>query len=172
MVVIISGVALLAASLIYIAIGVNTYKNNLIERTVVLSDFIGANSSAALMFDDAEAAGNLLEALRSEESIMQAVIYQEGSQVFSSYTRNDDLSMEYPDDNWFRHSSTYANGKYKYAFSDNRFSLVTPIIFSNDTLGHVRITSSMKPLYKSVSKFLVIIVILFTVIMAGVYFRY
>lgn len=170
MTMIISGTALLIASLTYIAIEVNAYKNSLIDRVAILSDFIGANSTAALMFDDPKAAGGLLMSLSSEESIIQAVIYQEDNQVFSFYSRDVDISTQYPDEKWLRDSTTYANGKYIYAFSNHQFSLISPITFDSDTLGHIRIMSSMAPLYDRIAKFSLIIIILFTVIMTGVYF--
>jgi PAS domain S-box-containing protein len=51
------------------------------------ADLIGRNSTAALIFEDASGAAQMLEALETREDITEAVLYHTDGRVFASYQR-------------------------------------------------------------------------------------
>jgi len=62
----------------------------------VLARVIGSNSEASLIFDDAQAARDTLAALRAEESVIAAIVYDGSGEVFAKYLRSDVDRFEPP----------------------------------------------------------------------------
>ncbi len=60
----------------------------LIDTTRVQARVLAENAAAALAFDDAKAAGELLQSLRNSPAIRGAVLYRRGGQVFAAYQGN------------------------------------------------------------------------------------
>jgi diguanylate cyclase (GGDEF)-like protein len=59
------------------------------NRLASLADIVGQNSAAALVFDDRAAAAEVLQALRAENSIVSACLYQPSGRLFADYGRGD-----------------------------------------------------------------------------------
>ena len=57
------------------------------NRLSALADVVGQNSTAALSFDDAPAAVEVLEALRAEQRVVAACLYRASGQLFAQYER-------------------------------------------------------------------------------------
>ncbi|KAA6459067.1 EAL domain-containing protein [Acidobacteria bacterium AB60] len=79
-------VALFTAAITY----VNTRSAiaELDSRMATLADVIGQNSTAALDFNDKEAAGEVLSALRREVPVVSACLYDGRAALFSAYLRD------------------------------------------------------------------------------------
>ena len=83
-------VALLLASTGFIIYDIVNFRDSLKRDLTSLADITGANSSAAITFNDAKAAEkDTLELLRERPHIMAAVVYKSDGDVFASYIRND-----------------------------------------------------------------------------------
>src|SRR5258705_8577222 len=57
------------------------------HNTQVMANVIGANSSAALSFNDKSAAKETLAALRAEPYVLSACLYNRNGEVFATYYR-------------------------------------------------------------------------------------
>jgi len=57
------------------------------NRLTTLADVVGQNSTAALNFEDTKAAIEVLEALRSEPSVVSACLYDVSDRLFAEYKR-------------------------------------------------------------------------------------
>ncbi|HZZ37927.1 MAG TPA: EAL domain-containing protein [Acidobacteriaceae bacterium] len=71
------------------------------NRLASLADIVGQNSAAALVFDDRAAAVEVLQALRAENSIVSACLYQSSGHLFAQYGRRDavrDCPTRMPDE--------------------------------------------------------------------------
>jgi two-component system, NtrC family, sensor kinase len=79
------GVALLLASAALIYNDYNLICSSKIEQLSALADVVGANSTAALTFDDPSAAKELLFSLSLQPTIHYACIYNTKGRVFASY---------------------------------------------------------------------------------------
>jgi signal transduction histidine kinase/CheY-like chemotaxis protein len=79
--------ALLLASAALATYNQRVIRKSLVQHLSVLADAIGANSEAALLFDDAKAAAVTLQALRAEPNIAGACIFKENGARFATYVR-------------------------------------------------------------------------------------
>ncbi|HEX3986917.1 MAG TPA: EAL domain-containing protein [Acidobacteriaceae bacterium] len=79
-------ITLMAAFLGYDSISARAQLQN---RLTSLADIVGQNSAAALVFEDRAAALEVLQALRAENSIVSACLYQSSGGLFAQYGRRD-----------------------------------------------------------------------------------
>ncbi|MDQ6998121.1 MAG: CHASE sensor domain-containing protein, partial [Mariprofundus sp.] len=86
MVMLISGMALGLVTVAFIIGQAIIYHDALVSRVQSMAQIIGINSSAALSFDDRDTAATLLTALKGEEDIGQATIYNEQGKLFARYS--------------------------------------------------------------------------------------
>ncbi|MCD6050263.1 MAG: barA 6 [Verrucomicrobia bacterium] len=82
--------ALLLASTGFILYDVRNYRETIKNDLTGLADITGANSSAAITFNDAQAAEkDTLSLLRERPHIMAAIVYRSDGTVFARYIRED-----------------------------------------------------------------------------------
>ena len=84
--------ATVAAALVFacgalLAFAIATMRDAIRTGVGILAQVIGENSTAALSFNDAKAAAELLQGLKAQPSITRACIYSARGAVFASYTR-------------------------------------------------------------------------------------
>jgi diguanylate cyclase (GGDEF)-like protein/PAS domain S-box-containing protein len=102
----------------------------------VLSDVLARNSTAAITFRDAEAARDVLQALRAEPSITEACVYTRDGTPFAKYVRQGDGSAFVPpppQDSNIR-------------FERNRLVHFRRIVLSGETVGTIYIASDLQRL--------------------------
>jgi PAS domain S-box-containing protein len=66
------------------------------RNTQVMADIIGANSSAALSFNDKSAAKETLAALRAEPYVLSACLYNQSGEIFATYYREGVMEIAPP----------------------------------------------------------------------------
>jgi len=81
----ICGIVLLISSAIYVTNDIFTLKKSIAEKLLVISKVIGANCTAALSFDDPEAAEEILGSFNNEHHILSAYLYNDSENVFARY---------------------------------------------------------------------------------------
>ncbi len=169
MILLTSGLALLIASLAYIAIDMFSYRQSLIERTSVMAEFIATNTTASLSFDDEKMATTLLKSLVTEQIIISASIYQENGELFSSFSVDDKAEemMLYDNTEW---RETIMKSRQK-GFQDieGGFFVITPVILDQQVIGFVQIEATYALLYKRQVNFLIIVSLLWLLIMAVIF---
>src|SRR5690606_12370699 len=62
-----------------------SYRQTMHQQLTTLSQIIATNSTAALAFDDVEDATEILTALKAEEDIIQACLYDKNGVLFAKY---------------------------------------------------------------------------------------
>jgi signal transduction histidine kinase len=110
--VLVSGVALLLASIAFFAYDQITFRQGLVRTLSAQAQIIGSNSISALLFNDPQAALNTLSALNSSPNIASAGILTADGRTFVHYTRegaDEILNIPALDNNqveghWFRSS--------------------------------------------------------------------
>jgi signal transduction histidine kinase len=88
MTMLVSGIALLLAYVSSLAYDLYSLRQELIRSLATEASILGANSVAALMFDDKQAAENTLAALRNSPQVRGAVILRPGGGEFARYLRD------------------------------------------------------------------------------------
>jgi len=85
----ISGFTALAVSCPMAIYDVMTFRHAVSQNLGVLGDVLAGNSTAALALHDAEAARNVLRALRAEPTVTAACIYSSEGTPFAKYVRDE-----------------------------------------------------------------------------------
>jgi len=91
-----TGAALLLSGSTQLAIEMASWRSDLPRRMNSMAEIIGANSTAALAFGDQQAAGEALEALRSQTNIIAACIYDREGHPFARFVRAGDPAQWQP----------------------------------------------------------------------------
>lgn len=82
-----SCIAILAASAIFIIADRMNARNAAIREVSTITEIIGQNSKAAIAFDDAKAAREILSALKSRTNIVSAIVVKKNFELFASFSR-------------------------------------------------------------------------------------
>ncbi len=169
MILLTSGLALLVTSIAFLSIEFFSYRQTLLERARVLTEFIGTNSTAALAFDDQATADKLLASLRSEPSVLSASLFLADGTRFATYARDDgtDRQPRHQGSPWLRWAASIRT--LQYTIDGHEIDIVRPIFLDNDYLGFIWLDVSLETLYERILVYLAIISFLWLAIMWGVY---
>src|ERR1700760_552065 len=92
----VSGGALLLASLAFFGYELTTYRTNLIANRMTEAEIIGANSVSPLIFNDPKTVEGTLAALRASRHVTYAAIYTVNGQFFADYSRDQKSPQALP----------------------------------------------------------------------------
>src|SRR5688572_6848945 len=70
-----------------------TFRQTSVRELSTLGQIIAANSTAALAFDDTEAANEILSAIKAEPHIVEACLYDADGNLFSKYPENRSVEI-------------------------------------------------------------------------------
>ena len=91
-----SVVALLIACGAFLGYDLITYRNTMARDLSLLAEIIGDNCTAALTFHDPDAARDLAGALRAQQHVVSACIYDKDGRPFASYQRGAGRAEVWP----------------------------------------------------------------------------
>jgi signal transduction histidine kinase len=132
----ITSVVLLLACLALAGYDLVTMRRAEPRKLATLADVLAGNSTAALTFGDAQAATEVLSALKAEPHITAACIYTRNGQPFARYAR-DRATPLFP-------LVPQQDGSY---FVDDQLIQFRPIQFAGDSIGTVYIASDLEELH-------------------------
>ncbi len=121
-------------------------KQLMTERLLTMNRIIADRSTAALVFDDKNAAEQNLRALDNESSVLVACIYGKTQVLFSGYIKKN-VKNNCP-------SYAPSNG---HQFINNQFETSQKIILDGEEIGSVYLLASNKILYQREINFVLII---------------
>ena len=146
-VVITSSAAVLAACMAFVAFDFLGTRDALSRRLVSLADVVGANSTAALAFDDPVDALETLTALRAEKHIVSAAIFDQDNERFAAFHRDlEHFDPPLPD----------SMGAVLY---DDRIDLFRPIMLDGEHIGTIFVQSDLLELDARVHRYAQIVVL-------------
>ncbi|MCK4372250.1 MAG: HAMP domain-containing protein [candidate division Zixibacteria bacterium] len=131
-----TGVALVLAGTIFMAYDHYTLKTSMVHDLETISGIIGSNCTAAISFNNAADASEVLMALQAEEHIIAAVIYGDKELVLAHYVRDDH-------GNSFKAPPIDIPG---FEFTRNALSMYRTISLDTDRLGTIYIQSDLEQL--------------------------
>jgi len=138
-----SAASLILACAVFVAYDVSSSRQRLVRDMGMLADVIGRNSTAALAFRDAQAAGDTLRGIALNEHIVAAEILSADGNILASYRANTAP----------RHSAGQAPaaaiqaGQAWHAFTGDRLLVVRPVMFEKDLMGAVLIESDLREIW-------------------------
>jgi signal transduction histidine kinase len=153
-----AGMALVLASTAFVAYEIFMFRQTMVRNLSTLAEIIGANSTAALIFNDPRAAEETLAALKAEGQIISAYIYGREGAVFARYIRKHGA-------HGFSRPPALDNG---YRFASDHLALSRRILLDNDRVGTILIQSDLQALYSRLTLYggIVISVILISSVVA------
>ncbi len=131
-----SGGALLLAAVVFMA-----WQWSALRRAMVLdlrthAEILADNSKAALAFEDAADANEVVSAIRSIPSIEGAFIYNRQGWLFAAYRRDDRAGIP-------RHEDLPRT----YRFRGGQLISTQPITLDGEPIGRICLVSSLQPMY-------------------------
>lgn len=141
----ISGTALLIACLLVVSYDIHRFRANQIEQLSLLADVLGQNSSAAMAFNDRQAASEILTSSRFASSVMGICLYMNDGFSFARFAR--DLS-------WSCDSPPPRDGLFA---TFGELTLVRPVITDGERLGTVVVHSHLSELNPRLVRYAAII---------------
>ena len=151
-------VALALSSAVFMTFQIVYYKRTTVEGLATLATMIGANSTAAIVFNDPGAAEETLAALKAEPTITEALIFTSENEVFATYSRLGKTKV----------SSIPATENEGYHFRRDFLTLWRDIILDGNRIGIVFIKSDLKPFYNQIKSYLLIMcaILIFSAILS------
>ena len=144
-----SSIGIVLACAAFIFYDQHSAKEAMVRKLQVLAGVIADNSVSSLVFDDSEAAGATLVALKAEPHIVDAAIYGAQSTVFAMYHRDRRDFAPPP--------AETATSR----FGDDRLEVFLPIHYNGDDIGTVYIHSDLSELNARLSRYLEIGILFF-----------
>jgi signal transduction histidine kinase len=151
----VSGAALLLASLSFVVYDVVTFRNAMEQNLTIQAGIIGSNVISALLFDDTRAAEATLKALAGAPSIMAAAIYERDGGLFAAYRRTSGEAVAVP---------IRAPGaeQTRTAWLDvPGIMVVRRIAFQGTPAGMVYIRSDLRDMSNRLKRYAVIVIVVF-----------
>ena len=144
-----STAALLVACIFFLGYDILGFRATLAARLKTLAEITGANSAAALTYQDPNSATLVLQALRAEPHIIGAAIYGTDKKVFASYRRDSLTPMRLPHD-------SPAAGSY---FGQDRLTHCNPVRLEGEVIGAVCLESDLQEIQARGRRYLMFVLI-------------
>ena len=167
-----SMIVLVLASGAFIVSDVMKIRTAMVEDLTVLGDVIGHNSSAALAFNDEDAATEILAALNAEPHVIAAMIRTLDGEVLASYGRSLD-SMPFGagvdagfGTGWAISENTAGN----HFFWEDSLELFSPISVDGEMIGFLYLKSDLKQINEQLLQDIFVISVVFLVSIFIAYF--
>jgi PAS domain S-box-containing protein len=150
----VSGAALLLASIAFFAYDLITFRNNLRTSTSIQAQIIGENSISPLIFNDPDSAQKTLAALHTSPHIVYGAIYTANGSFFAGYWRQDRGQRSYP-------LPRGAVGERETSrFEGREFEHTHTIFFQGKPVGIVYIRSDLTALSDRLKSYAIILILI------------
>mgnify|MGYP000152978395 CR=1 FL=1 len=158
-------VALLLASIVFVSVEVMISRKALVERVSVLAEFVSTHVTAALTFDDADTATDMLQSMISDRDISQARIFDSSGELFASFHPVGRPAAV------IEQSTLQAltTGTTAHQFNQNTLHLVAPIDLDGEQIGLLYIQVSLNNMTQQIVTYLMGILTILTGVLALVY---
>ncbi len=139
-----SGIAIVFASTIFITAEMMFTRRALVQELSTTAEIIGANSTAAIVFDDGPAAEEILGALKTKPDVLGAAIFTPDGNVFAEYVgpRGDGAAPIAAAA--FDPESDRGEAR----FFDTHVEISRAIVLDGQTIGFLRLVSDLDYIYQ------------------------
>jgi len=154
-----TSVALLSAALGFCLYDLLTFRNTEARELTSVADIIGANSTAALQFQDPAFGRETLETLRIDPRIVSAGLYTHEDKIFVSYYRDRNNKIILPPQP--RKEGTY--------FEQGQILIFRDILLNKNNIGTIFIHSDLQNFYERLQQYGIIVSIVLVVSLLGAF---
>ena len=143
-------ISLFLAGAAYVTYDILTLRDAMVQNVTMLSEIIGANSTADLVFNDQKSAGENLAKSSVNPHIVSSCIYNKEGAIFASYVRRDMAAkLILP--------AIHEDGHH---FGTDYLTQYRRIILDNKPIGAVYVQFDLRELRSRVQRFVVIVFII------------
>jgi len=133
----ISGVVLFVTCITFFAYELYTFRKTTVEKLSTIGKIISTNSTAALAFDNHEDAKEILAALKAEQHIVAACLYDENGDLFSRYASGSAIN-----------TLPAKAGPEGYRFANSSLEMFQPVMEESRRLGTLYLRSDLGGMYE------------------------
>jgi PAS domain S-box-containing protein len=133
-----SGAVLVLACGTFFVYELVTFRQSMVRSLATLAQAIAANSTAALAFQNADDARQVLSALAADPHVVAAALYDRNGALFASYTNPPGGEVPFPE-------RPDPDG---YQFARASLSLQEPVVVENRRLGTLYLQSDLGEMYQ------------------------
>lgn len=144
----ISGIVLVITSVTFFIYEFYSFRKTSIEKLSTIGAIISTNSTAALAFDNANDAKEILAALKAETHIVAAALYDKDGNLFSQYSSGSG-SPVFP----------ARPGSEGYRFEDAHLQGFHPVVQDTRQLGTLYLKSDLGAMYERMQLYSIIVVL-------------
>jgi two-component system NtrC family sensor kinase len=148
-----SSVAVLLSCIAFVSNDVWMIRKSMVKQISALAEVLGANSTAALDFDDAKAATEILASLKLQQSVDSAAVFNAEGHLFAAYHRQGTNSTL---------PSTPRSPGHEFT-AEGYLDVVHPIVRENRLLGSIYLHASMSELHDQILGYVGIVVLVMAV---------
>ena len=156
----VSGISLVAGFTLVIITDIRSFKQDMINNTVVNAKLMGEYCSTPLDFGYNNAAEEAMTKLQTIPEITMGVVYDEKGNVFASYSREKEHAVSSP-------MTVYNSTHF---FRDDALHVYLPVTNDGRTIGTVYLISSTRLLEQKIRKYLVTMICILIGILIISYF--
>jgi hypothetical protein len=154
------GVVLFLSASVFVATQIASYKRMLVEELITVSNIIGNNITAAMVFEDDQTAKEILAALKSKPGIVWARIHRPDKTLFvqyqrPSYQRPDERPQSGDAEALLFAPHTRESG-YDIDIWEERIDLQAPITLDGEIIGALLIRSDLQAMYAQIDTYLLL----------------
>lgn len=142
----ISGIVLLVTCVTFFIYEFYAFRKTTTEKLSTIGKIIAANSTAALAFDDPDAAKEILAALKTEPNIVAAALYDAEGKLFSDYASVSNTNAFPPEP-----------GKEGYHFVRSHVEGFQPVMMETKRLGSLYLKSDLGAMYERMQLYGIIV---------------
>ncbi len=135
--------ALLLASTAFILIEMSMTRRNMARQMAVIGEVVGANSTAALLFQDERGARGTLEGLRANPRVLAAAIYNKTGTILAHYARSGDGQHQFP-------ARPRSDGLY---FESGQVLVFQTIRLEGEAVGTMYLCGDMRDMYSQLASY-------------------
>jgi len=166
-------VVLLAATVAFLTYELISSRRTMVQDFSTLAKVIGTNCSAALVFDDPEAARETLSALIAEPHIISATIYSKTGDEFADY-RPEKRQRSMPEEESGTAGQLIAqmatSGQGGYEFHTSHLHVFQTIRLDSETIGSVHLQAGLGRLYSRLARYSLICLAIMAACLAVAFF--
>lgn len=140
-----STLALLLASLAFLAYDQFTFRRGMVHKLSTLGEIIGDNSTASLSFNDRESAEQTLGTLSAQPHIASACIYTVEGDLFANYAHQDG-----------KEDCPLTPGENGHRFEKNSLDLFQEIVLDGEKIGTIYLQSDLQEVYDRLIRYIAI----------------
>ncbi len=154
-----SCIVLLLSTSIFVGSQVITYKRLTVSELNVVAGIIASNVSAAVIFDDALSAEEMLRALRAKPSIVWARIYRDDGSLFAAYPAGSAVGTGEQNSASSTHEIEIEDLDAQtqvLQLLEGHTDLRTPILLDGEVIGTLHLRSDLAQMYDIIDAYLVL----------------